>query len=99
MACQHELVPRNVVTLAPRRLSIPSRRNRQTRRMIEDMVVERYRARVESDPERIEIDFPKEKGGRAAKTEVAKALDDTDPRWRRVFTLYPTESSLRDKGQ
>ena len=63
------------------------------------MVIERYRARVESDPERIEMDFPKQEGGRAAKTEVANALDATDPRWRRVFVLYPNESSLRSKGE
>ena len=63
------------------------------------MVVERYRGRIESDPERIEIDFPKGKGGRAAKTEVVKALDGADPRWRRIFVLYPTELSLRHKGE
>ena len=62
-------------------------------------MVERFRARVESDPERIEIDFPKDKGGRVAKNEVTTALDAADPNWRRVFVLYPTESSLRDKGE
>jgi len=63
------------------------------------MVVERYRARSGTDPERIEMDFPKSLGGRGAKEEVIEALDSTDPRWRRVFTLYPTESSLRDRGE
>jgi hypothetical protein len=63
------------------------------------MVVERYRARVETDPERIEMDFPKSVGGRAAKEEVIHALDAVDQSWRRVITLYPTESALRDKGE
>jgi hypothetical protein len=92
-------VPRNVVTLTPRVLTLPTRRNRETRARIERFVVERYRARLESDPERIEMDFPKSVGGRAAKNEVSQALDSVDPRWRRAFTLYPTESSLRDKGE
>jgi hypothetical protein len=63
------------------------------------MVVEHYRARIERDPERIEIDFPKGRGGRSARAEVTEALDAADRRWRRVFVLYPSESSLRDKGQ
>jgi len=92
-------MPRNVVTLSPRRLSLPTRRNRQVRQSVERMVVERYRARVERDPERIEIDFPKDKSRRAAKNEVAAALDAIDAGWRRVFALYPNESSLRDRGE
>jgi hypothetical protein len=93
------VVPRNVVTLTPRVLALPTRRNRQTRERVKQMVVVRFRARLESDPERIEMDFPKRFGGRAAKDQVAQALDQTDSRWPRVFVLYPTESSLRDKGE
>ena len=92
-------MPRNVVTLSPRVLTLPTRRNRETRQRIEQMMVERYRARVETDPERIEMDFPQSVGGRAAKEEVTRALDSFDQRWRRVFSLYPTESALRDKGE
>ena len=92
-------VPRNVVTLCPRVLQLPTRRNRETRRRVEEMVVERFRARVERDPERIKMDFPKRIGGRAARNEVAHALDAADPRWRRVFVLYPTESSLRERAE
>ena len=92
-------VPRNVVTLAPRLLRLPTRRNRETQERIVAMVVERFRARVEKDPERIAMDFPKRMGGRAAKNELIRALDSTDPRWPRVFVLYPTESALRDKGE
>ena len=94
-----EAVPRNVVTLSPRLLALPTRRNRETRLRIERMVVERFRARVERDPYRVEMDFPKRTGGRTAKNEVIDALEATDPRWRRVFVLYPTESALREKGQ
>lgn len=93
-----EAVPRNVVTLTPRFLVFPTRRNRETRQIVQAHLVARYRARVESDPDRIEIDFPKRMGGRAAKTEVMASLDQVAPRWRRVFVLYPTESALRDKG-
>jgi hypothetical protein len=62
-------------------------------------VVRRFRARIETDPDRIEMDFPKRMGGRAAKSEVMRALDAADPRWRRLYILYPTESALRDKGE
>jgi hypothetical protein len=92
-------MPRNVVTLSPRPLVLPIRRNRETRERIEQVVVERYRARIEKNPERIEMDFPKRLGGRAAKNEVIRTLDATDPRWRRVFVLYPTESALRESHQ
>ena len=92
-------MPRNVVTLSPRILVLPTRRNQETRRRIEQLVVERFRARIEGVPERFEMDFPKRVGGRAAKNEVTEALDATDPRWRRVFVLYPTESSLRERGE
>jgi hypothetical protein len=63
------------------------------------MIVERFQTRVESDPERIEMDFPEHMGRRAAKRTVIQALDALDPRWRRVFVLYPTESSLRKKRE
>lgn len=66
---------------------------------MQDRLVERFRARVEANPERIEIDFPKSKGGRAAKTEVMEDLDRSVPRWQRVFAIYPNESSLRRKRQ
>lgn len=92
-------MPRNVVTLVPRVLVLPTRRNRETRQRVRAHVVEQYRARRESNPDRIEIDFPKHVGGRAAKTQVAEALDAVEPRWQRVFALYPTETALRNKGE
>jgi len=96
---RYELVPRNVVTLAPRRLVLPKQRNRAARERIERALVERYRARRESNPERIVIDFPKRGSRRAAKEEVASALDQIEPRWRRLYVLYPSESSLRERGE
>lgn len=90
-------VPRNVVTLVPRLLVLPTRRNRETREKVEAHLVERHRARAESNPDRIEIDFPKRLGGRAAKAEVIESLDEVAPHWRRLFVLYPTETALRDK--
>jgi hypothetical protein len=80
-------VPRNVVTLAPRmvRLARPG-----TRAAIEAALAERFRYRREDD--RIEIDFPKSDAD--AKQKVVAALDEIEPRWRRVFVLYPRESSI-----
>ncbi|HWN22329.1 MAG TPA: hypothetical protein VNP93_10180 [Gaiellaceae bacterium] len=92
-------MPRNVVTLTPRRLVLPTQRNRAARERVERALVDTYRARRESDPERIEIDFPKCARRRAAKEEVAAALDEVEPRWRRLYALYPTESSLRERGE
>jgi hypothetical protein len=92
-------MPRNVVRLTPRWLVLPIQRNRSARERIERVLVETYRARRESDPERIEIDFPKRAPRRAAKDEVAAALDQVEPRWRRLYVLYPSESSLRERGE
>lgn len=85
-------MPRNVVTLTPRWHIRPSRRATQER--VTAALAERYRYRAETDPPRIEIDFPKSKGRATAKEEVAAVLDAIDPNWRRLFVLYPTENSL-----
>ena len=91
-------MPRNVVTLSPRRVILPIRRSRAARERVERALVDKYRARFESAPERIEIDFPKRAPHRAAKVEIAAELDRIEPRWRRLYVLYPTESSLRERG-
>jgi hypothetical protein len=92
-------MPRNVVTLCRRVLALATSRNRQTRERVESWAIETRRARRETNPQRLEIDFPKQKGKRAAKTQIAEALDHVDPRWRKGFVLYPTESALRQKGE
>jgi hypothetical protein len=92
-------MPRNVVRLMPRRLVLPLRRNRAARERIERALVETYRARRVSYPERIEIDFPKRSPRRAAKDEIAAELDRIEPRWRRLYVLYPAEPSLRERGE
>jgi hypothetical protein len=92
-------MPRNVVTLTPRWLVLPVQRNRAARKRIERALFDKYRARRESDPERIVIDFPKRALRRAAKEEVAAALDQVEPCWRRLYVLYPSESSLRQRGE
>ena len=92
-------MPRNVVTLTPRRLVLPMQRNRAARERIERALVDQYRARRESDPERIVIDFPKRARRRAAKAAIAAELDRIEPRWRRLYVLYPSESSLRQRGE
>jgi hypothetical protein len=85
---------RNVVTLSPRLLVLPTKRNRERRARILAQLGERYRLRpgVHGSSQ---IDFPKRLGGSAAKDEVSAELDRLDSRWRRLFVLYPTEESLR----
>ena len=92
-------MPRNVVTLTRRSLVLPNPRNRVARDRIERALVDKYRARRESNPERIEVDFPTRAPRRAAKEEVAAALDQIEPRWSRLYVLFPTESSLRERGE
>jgi hypothetical protein len=58
-----------------------------TRVTIEAALAERFRYRREKD--HIEIDFAKSDDD--ARRKVVAALDDIDPRWRRVFVLYPPE--------
>jgi hypothetical protein len=74
-------------------------RNRAARERIERALVDKYRARRESDPERIAIDFPKRALHRASKDEIVAELDRIEPRWRRLYVLYPSESSLRERGE
>jgi hypothetical protein len=93
-------VPRNVVTLRLRPLRLPTRRNRKTRERVEQALRDRFRARIDRDPTRtIEMDFPKRLPPRSAKQQVTDELNRIDPRWRRLFVLYPTESSLRQGGE
>jgi hypothetical protein len=92
-------VPRNVVTLRLRALRLPTRRNRDTQERVEQALTERFRARVDPDVASIAIDFPTSLPRRSAKQQVTDELDRIDPRWRRVFVLYPTESSLRQRGE
>lgn len=92
-------VSRNVVTVVPRMLVLPTRRNREAQRRVELGLEGRYRARRLRVPKQLEIDFPKRQRRRAAKEEVARELDRLEPRWRRLFVLYPTESSLRERGE
>jgi hypothetical protein len=93
-----EYVPRNVVTLVRRTRLLPIRRSEEICNTVAAYAIERYRARVETDPWRIEIDFPKRVGGRPAKEDVAGSLDRVVPGWRRVLELYPTEDALGRKG-
>jgi hypothetical protein len=92
-------MPRNVVTLTRRRVVLPTKRNRTACERVERALVDRYRVRRESTPERIEIDFPKSAPRRAAKVEIASELDRIEPRWKRLYMLYPSESSLRERGE
>ena len=63
-------------------------------------MVERFRARADRTPVlQLKIDFPRRESHRAAKEKVEAALDGIDQRWRRVFVLYPTEASLRERGE
>jgi hypothetical protein len=76
-------MPRNVVTVEPRFAAflLPGRR-----KQIEAELAERHRYRRRGDA--MEIDFPK-RLGREAREQVIAELDEIDPRWRRLFRLYP----------
>jgi hypothetical protein len=90
-------MPRNVVSLLPRRLVLPTRTKREAQRAIMAALGERYRARPMDAGKWLAIDFPKRLGRWAAQEQVSAALDEIDPRWRRLFVLYPKEGSLRDR--
>ena len=93
-------MPRNVVTVRLRALRLPTRRNRNTRERVEQALRDRFRARVDREAARtIEIDFPKRLPQRSAKQQVTDELNRIDPRWRRLFVPYPTESLLRQRGE
>jgi hypothetical protein len=86
-------VPRNVVTLVPRRLVLPTRANLDAARKIEAAVIEQFRGRLENRPRRIEIDFSKRRTG--VRYAVAAELDRIDPQWRRLFKLYGEDVRMR----
>ena len=89
-------MPRNVVTLVPRGLFFRKRNHPEARKAIRSYLEDRFRGRVSERSDCVEVDFPKRMGGRAAKDEVAAALDEFDPQWRRLYDLFPTEDSLRE---
>jgi hypothetical protein len=72
---------------------------REARERIETALIERHRACHESNPARIEMDFPKRTSRRATKEQIAAELDQLDPGWRSLYVLYPTEDSLRSHGE
>jgi hypothetical protein len=76
------VVPRNVITLAPRTVQLA---RPGTRAAIEAALAEQFRYRREQD--HIEIDFAK--SDEDARRKVVAALDEINPRWHRVFVLYP----------
>jgi hypothetical protein len=90
-------VARNVVTLVARRSVLGRARGREARQAIVAGLHQRFRPRVIGGGRQVELDFSKRKDRREAKSEVEVELDRIDPRWRRLFVLYPTESSLRDE--
>jgi hypothetical protein len=56
---------------------------------------ELHRARPRPAGDGIQIDFPKKIGRRQARARVVEDLDRIEPDWRRLFAVYPSESSLR----
>ena len=89
-------MPRNVVTLRRRTLVLPTRRNREARDRIEGALEDAFRARREGDA--LQMDFSKREVPRTAKERVAAELDRIDPSWRRLYSLYPRDSNVRERG-
>jgi hypothetical protein len=90
-------VPANVVTVRPRLLALPTRRNRARARVARPLEG-RFHARVDAGGT-AEIDFPRRESRRAARERVARAPTQVVPRWRRLSGLHPIETSLRDRGE
>ncbi|MGH3133941.1 MAG: hypothetical protein ACRDNY_09435 [Gaiellaceae bacterium] len=85
-------MPRNVVTLVPRR-SLLRRRHGVARAEIVAELADRFRPSIGEDG-RIEMYFSPRYPADRAKADVATELDGIDPGWRRLFRLYPTEQAL-----
>ncbi len=79
-----------------RRWFVPvrDRRSRQDRALAS--LGERHRVRWRAEGDGVQIDFPKSLGRRAAKDAVVADLAEIESAWRRLFVVYPTESSIRD---
>lgn len=80
-------MPRNVVTLSPRADLL--RRRDEARERILAALGDRYRFRREAT--HVEIDFSKRRASAEVKAEVVAELDRIDPRWRRLFRIYPLD--------
>ena len=89
-------VPRNVITLVPRRLVLPTRKNAERKERIVASLHQRFRPQQSHHGGRVtwEIRFPNSFGKRTAREHVVEVLADADPRWRTLFILYPKESAL-----
>jgi hypothetical protein len=88
-------MPRNVVTVVRRRTILPrGTRWRERQDLALAQLAGRYRVRWLPDGEGAAIDFPKRLGRRPAKDRVANDLAEIEQDWRRLFKVYPTESSL-----
>jgi hypothetical protein len=89
-------MPRNVVSVIRRRrlVLVRDRRGRQDRALAS--LSERHRVRWRAEGDGVQIDFARSLGRRAAKDRVVADLAEIEPAWRRLFVVYPTESSIRD---
>ena len=78
-------MPRNIVSLHPR--LDPLRRKRRAREQALSELEGRYRFRRVAN--HVEIDFSKRRPRAEVKAEVMRELNRIDPRWRRLFRIYP----------
>jgi hypothetical protein len=87
-------MPRNVVTVVAKRR--PWRRASETQTAILKTLTQQRR-RPDPDPDlpgrHVEFSFPMSTSRAAAKAEIAVLLNDIEPRWRRYFTLYPSDQT------
>ena len=81
-------MPRNLITVVPRRFALPTQANRGARELVIRSLHDRYRPRTFDDGS-IQIDFPKSVGRAAARARVVEELDRLEPRWQRLFVIYP----------
>ena len=86
-------MPRNVVTLIPRQLVLPTRNNDDRRQQVVAAIHTHFRPQ-QSQSASWEIHFPNSLGKRTAREQVIEVLTAAEPRWRALLVLYPKASVL-----
>jgi hypothetical protein len=87
----------HVVTIWPKRVPLVRARTRVAMRAQIVAALANHRPELDGVSGSIRLYFSPRDDARAAKEEVAALLDKVDPRWRRAFVLYPTESALNER--
>jgi len=86
-------MPRNVVTLVPKRRPWSSAKRVQAAVLAAVVSERRPDPHPHNAGRQVEFSFPTSTPRAEAKAEIARALDRIEPRWRRYFSLYPRDAN------